>query len=548
MSDFGFYNYLPVVIPPEIKKRGPKAEEAYRKALRKGKKKILRCGLQILGEQLVGKTSLLRLLTGKEFIENLDRTHGIDNQQVDTVDIRPISMASSPAWKEVKPEDQAQQDDDLLVDGMVEELAKAGISLNTKKEDGKQKMPRSFSTEELLGMIDDALKDFKQPPKSLEPHRAPLPSYRPHHYFPSPTFPPPLPRDHWSTYQSVPMATMPPRPLPTQPVRVPPPFISKPQEKPKRVEPFKPKLPREVPSSPQPSASSHQKAVAPPTDSRKQISEERPNALIKVSRRIHRSVSQRMKAATPAQIEPVLHLNTYDFAGQDMYRPMHHCFITRRALYLVVFNLQSMMNYLEKATGDKPLEEIRYWLNSIHAHIHISTREEETTKRVLLVGTHKAPKNGRQLTKDDLTQIHMELEKVFFYEDKRLVNHLCFICDGQEKRIFAAVENSFDKEEERKASGITTLQSELTKISKDLLFLKEQYPILWLRFERGLLQLREQYNRRSNTLLPLIKLEEVQRVSHAYGIEPPDADHALRFFHDTGTIVCLSKCLYVDML
>ena len=131
MSDFGLYIYLPVVIPPEIKKRGPKAEETYRKALRKGKKEILRCGLQILGEQLVGKTSLLRLLTGKEFIENLDRTHGIDNQQVDTVDIRPISMAASPAWREVKPEDQAQQDDDLLVDGMVEELAKAGISLNS---------------------------------------------------------------------------------------------------------------------------------------------------------------------------------------------------------------------------------------------------------------------------------------------------------------------------------------------------------------------------------------------------------------------------------
>ena len=529
---------VPIVIPPEIKRRGPKAEEAYRRALRKGKKKILRCGLQILGEQEVGKTSLLRLFTGKNFIENLPRTHGIDNQLVDTVDIRPMSMplAASP-WKEVRPEDQAQQDDALFIDGMVEELAKAGISLNPKRE-GKQEMPKLNTEEELLGMIEDALRVFKQSPTSLQPRRD-RPSYPPAQLSHPPPFFPHLLRGPLSIAQSIPSVMLPPHQLPPQPAPLHPPAASKPEERPKQVEPPKPR--ERVPR--QPSSAPHQRVIEnqpPTTDSRKPASGD-SNPLVKVSRRIHRSVSQRIKSAAPPQTEPVLHLNTYDFAGQDMYRPMHHCFITRRALYLVVFNLQSMMKYLEKATKDNPLEKIRYWLNSIHAHLLTGS----TTKRVLLVGTHRSPKNGRQLTKDDLKQVHDELEKVFYSEDKRSVtcNHLCFICDGKEKQIFAAVENSLDKAEERAASGITTLQEELDRISKDLPFLDEQYPILWLRFERGLLQLREQYIRRSKRILPLVKLEEVKRMGQAYGIEASDVDIALRFFHDTGTIVYLSKSL-----
>ena len=38
-----------------------------------------------------------------------------------------------------------------------------------------------------------------------------------------------------------------------------------------------------------------------------------------------------------------------DFAGQKLYRPMHHCFITHRAMYIVVFNLQELVKQLTDA-------------------------------------------------------------------------------------------------------------------------------------------------------------------------------------------------------
>ena len=51
--------------------------EQYRKALKEGKTTIKRLQLLVLGEERVGKTSLIRSLLGKEFMENCQPTQGI---------------------------------------------------------------------------------------------------------------------------------------------------------------------------------------------------------------------------------------------------------------------------------------------------------------------------------------------------------------------------------------------------------------------------------------------------------------------------------------
>ena len=63
----------------------------------------------------MGKTSLVRLLTGKDFIPNLHR--GIENTVVDTVDIQSIDTTH---WEVVKPE--YTRCNELFVSGVVESL------------------------------------------------------------------------------------------------------------------------------------------------------------------------------------------------------------------------------------------------------------------------------------------------------------------------------------------------------------------------------------------------------------------------------------------
>ena len=446
------------------------------------------------------------------------------------------------AWKEVKPEDQAEDNDILFVAGMVGELDREGVLINQQDLDAEKvqtKEPENLSEEELLRRIEEALTIFELPPKAPHPRVAVPQSHK------QPTT--------IATPMGIKAEAQPQLPSTLKQRAVSPPRLNPKREErskhvesyskpnPRRERPLNPTQPRQTLPSQQP-ASTENLGQVPRTSG------------TLISRRHHRTVGRTIKAPLRTRKEPTLHLNTYDFAGQKQYRPMHHCFITQRSLYLVVFNLQRMVAYLDSKVVDAsskeiPLEEIRYWLNSIHAHIHISTEEDKRTKRVFLVGTHKAPKDpkhGRPLTENDLEKVHKELKKIFYNndEDNRSVNHLYFTCDGQ--RIFAAVENSLDGEGEREASGITALQKELKAVSKVLPFLQEQYPILWLQFERGLLQLREEYCRSKTP--PLINLEEVQKIGLECGIEQPDVSHALRFFHDTGTIVCLSKFCYICII
>jgi len=525
------------VIPPEIKKRGKEAEESYRKALRKGKKKILRCNLLVLGEQRVGKTSLIRLLMGKEFILELDQTHGIDNQVVDTVDVTPISTTK---WEEVKREDQAKENNDLLVNGVVEEM---GQLLPHSDKQGEKQAVKHIPEERLLRTLDVIFLEMER----MQESHIPEPKVWTAREQPSSPLPvstlvvrhPFIPADQLVSNEVPRRATL----LHSQPPRPPPIASLKNEDKPK-VNPHAPVADKATKPHLEPAAK--QKTKVDSSEQRETPKQVDNRRVLGISRRQIQSINRELKSASRHKKEPTLHLNTYDFAGQKEYRPMHHCFITRRSIYLVVFNLQELVKLIpgEQVEGsNKALEEIRYWLNSIHAHIHSGPKE----KRVFLVGTHMSPKNpkqGKPITEEKLQQIHGLLEDTFYSRSgdphKRFANHLQF--PGPNKRIFAAIENSFDGSNERDNSGAKALQQKLMQTYMSLEFLKEKFPILWLRFEALLIRLREARQQREAS--QVVKLADVRNLAKQCGIDQDDIDHALLFFHDTGTIICLSKLLY----
>ena len=526
----------PPVIPPEIKKRGLHAMEIYRKALRKGKIRIPHCNLLVLGERHVGKTSLIRLLMGRKFNSELDPTRGIDNNIVDTVDMRSISATK---WEEVKREDQAKENDDLLVNGVVEEMGE-WEPLRRDKQGGKQAV-ESISEESLLRTLYDIFSEMEhmQKPHIPEPkvriaREQPISSLGP--------FPLVVPQ---LASNEVPRRAL---VQPSQPPRLPPTATVQKQDRPGE-NPHASVADKATKPHPEVQPAAKQKTTVQPVDSSE--TKETPSQVgyrrtLGVSRRQIQSINRELRSTSRQKKEPTLHLNTYDFMGQKEYRPMHHCFITRRSIYLVVFNLQKLVKLIQHGQvegNSEALEEIRYWLNSIHAHIH-SGPEDKKMKRVFLVGTHMSPKNpeqGKRITEGELQRIHKLLENAFYSDPQsRFAHHLQF--PGPSNRIFAAVENSFDKStpDERMKSGAKALQQKLTQTSENLEFLKEEYPILWLRFEALLIRLREA--RQHSEASQVVKLADVRNLALQCGIEDQEQiDQALLFFHDTGTIICLSK-------
>ena len=259
---------------------------------------------------------------------------------------------------------------------------------------------------------------------------------------------------------------------------------------------------------------------------------------VQLSRRHSKAINKLMKGDIDELVELALTYNALDFAGQKEYHPMHHCFITRRAIYLVVFNLQKMVGYIreKKQAIENPVEQIRYWLHSIHAHV-FPPNEGDHMRRVCLVGTHRCPSVEEEVTEEQLEQINNELKVL--EHDGRCVSHLHYTSNPV--RMFVAIENSMDKKEQRELSGVLQLQGELKDVSNNLSFLKEDHPVIWLNFEARLVETCNA--RRLNGRSVVVPEEKVVAIASQQGIEGDNLRLALEFFHDTGKIVCLRELL-----
>ena len=529
------------MIPPEIKKLGPEAEEIYLRALDKGEQKIPYCGLLILGRKKVGKTSLYRQLVGKEFKEDLESTRGIDNNTVDTVWVLDVE-----AWQEKKGTDAGEQFGDAVINMVVPQLPEKP-SEGAHEEKG-EKVVKEDDLMAKIQCISNKLVKLKERERHAAVH-PPLPSPTitptfptPVHYFPSDvyTHPDHHPLQPFQTPSSPkPQRKEEPRLQPApqrkditqeEPPRRPKPKVV---EKPSTVAqpPAVPKrsLPKPAPQDPTPLKENL--AIPPP-----KISGSSGMLNRRQSGRLDSIVKRGKEEFKP--IEPPLVLNALDFAGHKEYRPMHHCFIWRRAIYMVVFKIPDL---LDESLRYSAIEEMRYWIHSIHAHIYPpdgSMRGAyKKVRRVFLVGTHR----GKQkLSKESFIEINGLVKKIA--DDDRCVNHVCPVkLPDYGPSFFFPVENSIDKKDclggcYLVESGTKPLQEKIKAMCKNhqaLPFLHESHPIKWLKFEEDLKDFKKP---------PIVRLQEVNAIAADCKITEEDAMNlALYFFHNTGKIIFLSE-------
>jgi hypothetical protein len=520
-----------IVIPPEIKKLGKEAEEVFLRALNEGKEQIPYCGLLILGEEGVGKTSLYRQFVGKEFDEHLKSTQGIDSNTVDTVDKRSISIGVEGVWHEIDL-DEGDRFGDALCNNVVPELQ------DLQKSHGEtQNVDTVPGKEELLRRVHQISKDIVETSEKTAaviprlvgrtPTSAPpnLPS-APTLTLSSDPFHPWQPRDSHPKNQvdggKSPVVNSPPTEatgrLPEATLAVPPrPKHSQPEQKQSR--------PQLKQSNPPPKISSPDKRE--------------PNGLLDRRQSITLGVYVKGKQEFKKK-RPSLVLNALDFAGQAYYRPMHHCFIVRRAVYVVVFKIPDMLNDESKITA---INDVRYWIHSIHAHIYSpdkhTVEEDECINRVFLVGTHRGP---QKLSGNEFKRIHEFIYKELVLRDTRCVNHICHVkLPDYGESCFIPVENSIDSNHDNYLleSGAKFFQDEIKMVYEDpdrLPFLHEVYPIKWLKFEENLRRLRK------TRKPPIVKLEEIGSIAASdYQIDEVAMELAIRFLHETGKISCLSE-------
>ena len=455
----------------------------------------------ILGEPGTGKTSLLRLLTGEGFIAEHISTEGIDTSLVQT---KTLGITEKQTLATLKEDDQLSQFDDVAGAEISERIKE----VNSDNAESARLPLRSYKSED--EMIEEVQKLLNSPPVQ-QLQAAPQQSHPRQRKIVSGTFPvsrklvaqphaspaPKQPRKRQAAVGS----------FQTQPREKVPRPIHQPRHHSRRIE-------EQMPESSSP--------PSPPPSPPKPLG----------SRRLSENVGTRLKGHK--RTEPELRLVTWDFAGQPLYHPMHHCFITYRAMYIVAFRLNEIVSGEHK---EKVCKEIAFWLNTIHAHINRDETTPDSIPPIFLVGTHKdTPTETDQQT---LESIDQELKEHFCEGEvaKRWEEHIRFDDNG---KVFAAVENSKDRQDQRKESGVELLQRRLLEAMKRLRFIREKRPIRWLKFEEEVFAMRRAVHGRP-VLTKRAELRERAKGLKFRIEKDEEFDLMLQFFHDLGTVVNPSK-------
>ena len=82
-------------------------------------------------------------------------------------------------------------------------------------------------------------------------------------------------------------------------------------------------------------------------------------------------------------------LSLWDYGGQEVFYALHHLFLTRYGVYIVVFNMKDMCSSAPRQSVDECLRFVRFWLSSIAVHGRARTGPTRDLPPVLLIGTHK---------------------------------------------------------------------------------------------------------------------------------------------------------------
>ena len=432
--------------PPEIDLRGPRALEAYFKALREGKTRVKRIPIMLIGQDRSGKTSLKKSLQGLQFNPNEDSTVGID---VDT----SYFKVTTEVWKAGKKDQAANKEEKAasfehhVARIVVENLKEQELTSEVKAVDESKGLESStpISTEAPTVSETNEIPEYYLGLSSAMIYDQLGVS-----------------ADSFSTTQM-------------------------------RTE-------DDYPNSSQSSGATHlddASRISPSTENYPAQTKVRDNtvssALIPEEREtfIEKLRDEVDKMGSEDDIYSVL----WDFAGESVYYETHQLFLTSKAIYLLVYDLSrdpeesgqpvkrhGVFEKIEETSQKTNLDYLDFWMTTVSSQssrledhdLYSASASKVLPKRVppvFLVCTHAdQPFGGKD---------RFELaNKVYgFLETKSYGTQLydsVFVVDNTKSGM------------ETECSEVQRLRESILDIAKELPHAREVIPIKWLRYEKAL--------------------------------------------------------------
>jgi GTPase SAR1 family protein len=224
-------------------------------------------------------------------------------------------------------------------------------------------------------------------------------------------------------------------------------------------------------------------------------------------------------------IDSRLVLSVWDFGGQVVFAALHHLFLTPYGGYMIVFNMQKL---LDPSTAPVSFQHLDYWLRSLQMHAPGAP--------VFLVGTRAdaVPPEDRVVLSERINKryfgkpffISREDSGTIVWPDEDAVH-------GQ--LVFFAVNNC----ESSSDPFIQSLQRQIEVTLANESYVKDRVPCSWLTVFDKLTQHAKAMG--DGAARPIISRKEVRQHAIDSGITAEDADEQvdamLKLFHELGQFI-----------
>ncbi|XP_068689640.1 uncharacterized protein [Montipora foliosa] len=228
-------------------------------------------------------------------------------------------------------------------------------------------------------------------------------------------------------------------------------------------------------------------------------------------------------------------LSLWDFAGQHVYYAAHSVFLSQRAVYVLVYNLNKNLLaeaehccrqgtteiLLDNFNNESNLDNLLSWLVSVHSIRSVAVDsyknlENENKLRylrppVIIAGTHA------DQPFEDVKTTEKRIKGSIL--GKEYAKHVI--------TTYFAVNNAAENDE-----GVEKLRQKIMEVLNNEPYMGEEVPLRWFHFEKVVEKLvaKSMYHMDLDQLLPVIK--QVCRID-----DEDEATAMLNFYHDLGVIV-----------
>ncbi|XP_065057929.1 leucine-rich repeat serine/threonine-protein kinase 1-like isoform X2 [Rhopilema esculentum] len=236
---------------------------------------------------------------------------------------------------------------------------------------------------------------------------------------------------------------------------------------------------------------------------------------------------------------PEIKFITWDFAGQDEYYATHTCFISRRAIYLLIWKLTDGINGIDQLQG---------WLLNIQARAHDST--------VIIVGTHydEIPPANRKQTVDEYRSILYSR-----YVSEKLGGGVPSMAEKGLPKVIEVTEVSSKPRSEHNIRELRHLiydKALSLRDTDDGYLLEAPVPASYLELERAVLAIATRLRKQKK--YPVLdkkkfkaSVQEEIDVNELKNFGDDELDNAVKFLHDCGILLhfdgpALENLYFVD--